>query len=132
MIEISTDTSKLQLEVIHSFLKESYWAKDRTFEEVTQTIENSICFGMYKNNKQIGFARVVSDTLVFAYIMDVFILEEYQGNGYGKQLLKSIFENEKLKSCKSWYLKTEDAHKVYEKFGFVGLSSTERWMEFKR
>jgi GNAT superfamily N-acetyltransferase len=84
---ISDDKSKLDVELIHNFLTTSYWAKGRTIEEVKKSIEHSICFGVYKGGKQIGFARIVTDYTVIAYLMDVFILEEYRGNGFSKLLL---------------------------------------------
>ncbi|WP_111308621.1 GNAT family N-acetyltransferase [Confluentibacter sediminis] len=129
MIEISTEKSKLQIDIIHQFLTTSYWAKGRTIDEIKKTIEHSLCFGVYLEDKQIGFARVLSDYTVFAYIMDVFILPEYQGNGYSKQLMKAINEEPKLKSCKVWMLKTLDAHGLYKQFGFTELKHPEKGME---
>lgn len=128
MIHISTDRKKLQIDVIHQFLTETYWAKGRTIEEVRTTIENSLCFGVYINNKQIGFARVATDYIVFAYLMDVFILPEYQGKGYSKLLVKEILENTKLKKC-GWMLKTLDAHGLYKQFNFTELKHPEKVME---
>ncbi|WP_166966930.1 GNAT family N-acetyltransferase [Yeosuana marina] len=129
MIEISTDKSRLQIDVVHQFLTTSYWAKGRTLEEVKNTIKHCMCFGVYLEDKQIGFARVVTDYTVFAYLMDVFILPKYQGNGYSKQLMKIINEEPKLKSCKVWMLKTSDAHKLYKKFGYSELKHPEKVME---
>jgi len=129
IIEISTDKNKLQIEVIHQFLTTSYWAKGRTLDEVKKTIEHCLCFGVYLENEQIGFARVSTDYTIFAYIMDVFILEAHQGNGYSKQLMKAISEETKLQSCKVWMLKTSDAHGLYEQFGYTSLSHPEKVME---
>ena len=129
MIEISTDKNKLQLEVIHRFLATSYWAKDRTLEEVKKSIEHCFCFGVYLDGNQIGFARVLTDYAVLAYLMDVFILPEHRGKGYSKQLMKCIIEDTKLQSCKSWLLKTADAHGLYKQFGFAELKYPERVME---
>tara|TARA_R110001592_G_scaffold226150_5_gene482224 strand:- start:5577 stop:5978 length:402 start_codon:yes stop_codon:yes gene_type:complete len=129
VIEISTDKSRLQIDVVHQFLTTSYWAKGRTLEEVKNTIKHCMCFGVYLEDKQIGFARVVTDYTVFAYLMDVFILPKYQGNGYSKQLMKIINEEPKLKSCKVWMLKTSDAHKLYKKFGYSELKHPEKVME---
>src|ERR1022692_843589 len=89
-IEVSTDKSKLDLPVIHNFLTNSYWASGRTMAQVKKSIENSTCFGLFLNQKQIGFARVASDQVAFAYLMDVFVLEEFRGKGYSKILLKAI------------------------------------------
>lgn len=128
MIKISTDKSKLQIDVIYKFLTKTYWAKGRTIEEVRTTIDNSFCFGVYLNNKQIGFARIISDYVVFAYLMDVFILPEYQGKGYSKQLMKKVVEHPKLKTC-GWMLKTLDAHRLYQQFDFTELKQPEKVME---
>jgi len=100
MIEISLEKSRLEVDMIHHFLKTSYWAKGRTIEEVQSSIENSLCFGVYKDKKQIGFARIVTDYIVFAYLMDLFILPEYRVNGYSKQLMKVIVEEPKLQNVK--------------------------------
>lgn len=128
MIQISTDKSKLQVDVIHQFLTETYWAKGRTIDEVKRLINNSLCFGVYINDKQIGFARIVTDYTVFAYLMDVFILPEYQSKGYCKKLLKEVIEHPKLKKC-GWMLKTSDTHGLYKQFGFTELKHPEKVME---
>ncbi|WGH76937.1 GNAT family N-acetyltransferase [Tenacibaculum tangerinum] len=129
MISISKEKSKLQLDVIYSFLTNSYWAKGRTMEEVENTIKNSLCFGIYDGELQIGFARVASDYTVFAYLMDVFILPEYRGNGYSKKLLHEIIHAPELATCKTWLLKTRDAHGLYKHFEFTELAHPERLME---
>ncbi|WP_400076402.1 GNAT family N-acetyltransferase [Winogradskyella sp. R77965] len=129
MIEISTDKSKLQIDVIHQFLTETYWAKGRTLEEVKTSIDNCFCFGVYLDNKQIGFARIATDYVVFAYLMDVFILPDYRGNGYSKQLMKAVNTEPKLQNCKIWMLKTADAHNLYKQFGFTELKQPEKLME---
>ena len=128
MITISTDKEKLQIYVIHQFLTETYWAKGRTLEEVKKTIEHCLCFGMYLDGKQIGFARLATDYTVFAYLMDVFVLPEYRGKGYSKQLMKAINEEPQLQSCKVWMLKTSDAHKLYKQFGYTELKHPEKVM----
>ena len=129
MIEISTDKSKLQVNVIHAFLTNTYWAKGRTLDEVKNTIEHCMCFGVYLDNNQIGFARVATDYTVFDYLMDVFILPEYRGNGFSKQLMKKIIEAPQLSSCKVWMLKTKDAHNLYKQFEFTELQHPEKLME---
>ncbi|WP_296380603.1 GNAT family N-acetyltransferase [Winogradskyella sp.] len=129
MIEISTDKNKLQIDVIHPFLMQTYWAKGRSLEEVKTSIEHCFCFGVYLDEKQIGFARIVTDYVVFAYVMDVFILPEYRGKGYSKQLMKTINEEPQLKKCKIWMLKTSDAHNLYNQFGFTELKHPEKVME---
>ena len=100
-IIVSDDKSKLDVGLIHKFLTTSYWAEGRTIEQVINSIEHSICFGVYKDDKQIGFARVLTDCTVFAYLMDVFILEEFRGNGFSKLLLNTIFEDDRFKSVRS-------------------------------
>ena len=126
---MSSDKSKLQTEVIHKFLTTSYWAKGRTLEAVKKSIEHCLCYGVYKDKKQIGFARIVTDYVVFAYVMDVFILPDHRGNGYSKQLMKAINEDPKLQSCQVWMLKTSDAHSLYKQFGYTELKHPEKVME---
>lgn len=126
---ISDDKTKLDIVLIHNFLTTSYWAVGRTIEEVKKSIEHSICFGVYEDGKQIGFARIVTDYTVIAYLMDVFILEEYRGKGFSKLLLKRIFEDERFKRVKKWMLATKDAHSLYAQFGFGGIKNPDRLME---
>ncbi len=129
MIEISTDKNRLDIPKTHAFLTESYWAKGRTIEGVEESIENSLCFGVYLEGTQIGFARVCTDYTIFAYLMDVFILPDYRGRGYAKILMKAIVEHTELQSCHTWMLKTADAHSMYEQFGFAKLAHPEKVME---
>ena len=129
MTEIATDKSRLQVDVIHEFLTETYWAKGRTLQEVKTSIEHCLCFGVYLEDKQIGFARIATDYVVFAYIMDVFILPEHRGNGYSKQLMNAISEESKLQNCKVWMLKTADAHNLYKQYGFTELKNPDKVME---
>lgn len=128
--EISTDKSRLQFDVIQKFLVEdSYWAGNRTAEQTRRAIENSLCFGVYAKGRQIGFARVVSDFSTFAYIGDVFILEEFRGRGLSKKLMEAMLAHPDLQNLRRWILATKDAHGLYEQFGFHGLKFPERWME---
>ena len=127
-ITISIEKTKLNIKLIHEFLTKSYWAEGRTFEQVKMSIENSICFGMYLNDKQIGFARVLTDGSVVAYLMDVFIIDKYRGNGYSKMLLREIFNHKKLKAVSKWVLATKDAHGLYNQFGFKVIENPERLM----
>ncbi len=129
MIEISTDKNRLDIDLIHQFLTQTYWAKGRTIEEVQNTIDNSLNFGVYLNNVQIGYARICTDYTVFAYLLDVFILPEYRGRGYSKKLMTYIIEEPKLKTCKTWMLKTVDAHNLYKQFGYTELKNPELVME---
>ncbi len=128
-IVISTDKSLLDLDIIYNFLSGSYWAKGRTLSIVKKSIENSLTFGVYRKNVQIGFARVVTDYAAFAYIADVFILEEYRGKGYSKELIRQIMTHPDLQTVKRWMLATKDAHKLYSQFGFRILRNPERFME---
>lgn len=128
--EISTDKTRLQFDVIQRFLVEdSYWAGNRTAEQTRRAIENSLCFGVYAGTRQIGFARVVSDFSTFAYIGDVFVLEEFRGKGLSKKLMEAMFAHPDLQNLRRWVLATKDAHGLYEQFGFHGLKFPERWME---
>jgi GNAT superfamily N-acetyltransferase len=129
MITISTDKSKLQVEVIFQFITNSYWGKGRTKEQVQTTIDNCLCFGLYKDDKQIGFGRIATDYAVFAYLMDLFVLPEYRGKGYSKQLMDAIVKAEELKDCRTWMLKTSDAHGLYKQFGFTELHNPDIVME---
>ncbi len=128
--EISTDTRRLDIEAIHRFLaKESYWAQTRTLDQTRTAIENSLCFGAYLGDRQIGFARVVSDRATFAYVGDVFVLSEYRGRGVSKMLMEAIIEHPDLQGLRRWLLATRDAHGLYEQFEFSALKFPERWME---
>jgi GNAT superfamily N-acetyltransferase len=126
---VSTDKSKLNIELIHEFLSKSYWAAGRTREAIERSIKNSLCFGIYNGNDQVGFARVLTDFTVFAYLADVFILEAYRGAGLGKKLIGTILSYPELKTIKRWMLATSDAHGLYSQFGFKGLSQPEKYME---
>ena len=130
-ITISTDKNKLNISLIHEFLTKSYWGKGRTFEQVKISIENSLCWGMYLNDEQIGFARVLTDGIVVAYLMDVFIIEKYRGNGYSKMLLDEIFAHNDLQEIGKWVLATKDAHDLYKQFGFKAIENPERLMARK-
>ena len=126
---ISTNKNLLQIDVIHNFLQTSYWASNRSKEKTIRAIENSICFGVYENEKQIGFARVLSDCAVIAYVCDVFILPEYRGKGLSKFLMNTILEHPELQDLRRWILATKDAHGLYAQFGFHPFVFPERWME---
>ncbi|MDZ7608756.1 MAG: GNAT family N-acetyltransferase [Cyclobacteriaceae bacterium] len=130
---INTNKSELDVAVIHHFLStQSYWAKGRSLETVKKSIENSLCFGVYHGSKQVGFARVVSDYAIFAWIMDVFILPEYRGQGLGKALMQSITTHDKLQNLQRWGLGTEDAHGLYAQFGFAPVAKPANLMEIVR
>ena len=127
---ISSDKNLLQVDAIHEFLtEESYWAKDRTREQTERAIANSLCFGVYHERKQIGFARVVSDCATFAYIGDVYITEEFRGRGLSKKLMETMLAHPDLQNLRRWLLATRDAHTLYAQFGFHELKFPTRWME---
>ena len=129
MITVSTDKNKLNVPFIQNFLKDVYWAAGRTMEEVQKTIDSSFCFGIYFDEEQIGFCRVITDYVVFAYVMDVFIIEEPRGKGYSSILIKNMMNEPELKEVKIWRLATSDAHFLYKKFGFNALATPEKMME---
>lgn len=128
-ITIDTDTQKLDINFIHGFISNTYWAKGRTLAEVQTCIDNSLNFGIYVNGQQVGYARVVTDYVAFAYLMDVFIAEEHRKKGYSSHLMEFILQYEALDKIKVWRLATTDAHFLYEKFGFKALKSPEKMME---
>ncbi len=125
----SIDKEKLDINVIHDFLMNSYWSKNIPIEIVKRSIENSLCFGVYHQNKQIGFARVISDYTTFGYLADVFILEKHRGKGLSKILMEHIMNHPQLQGLRRFCLGTRDAHKLYEQFGFSVIKSPERFME---
>lgn len=127
---ISTDKNLLNPEVIHGFLSQSYWAKGIQMSSILKRIENSLCFGVYDADKnQMGFARVITDLESFAYLADVFILQEHQGKGLSRALMQYIVDYPDLKNLRRFMLATQDAHYLYEKFDFKPISRIENWME---
>jgi len=127
--EVSTDPARLQVEMVHEFLTNSYWAKGIPLAIVQRSIENSICFGIYFSSQQIGFARVITDCATFAYLADVFILPSYRGRGLSKWLMGCILEHPDLQGLRRWILATRDAHALYASYGFTPIRKPERWME---
>jgi N-acetylglutamate synthase-like GNAT family acetyltransferase len=127
---ISTDKSILNKDFIYDFLtNQSYWAKGIPQEKVETAINESICFGVYHHHQQIGFARVISDKSTFAYLADVFIVDEYRKQGLSKWLVQTIMAYADFQSLRRWMLATADAHELYKKFGFEPLNSANRWMQ---
>ena len=108
--KISTEKSELQIEEIAGYLSRSYWAAGRPRDVIEHSIQNSLCFGLYFEEKQIGFARVVTDQATFAYLCDVYVLEEFQGKGLGKWLMSVIVGHPRLQGLRRWMLVTQDAH----------------------
>src|SRR5450432_653874 len=126
---ISTDQSRLQIDVVYNFLVTSYWSTNIPRAIVERSIEHSLCFGVYKSSDQIGFARVVTDCATFGYIADVFILERYRGKGLSKWLMKTILDYPELQGFRRWMLATRDAHGLYQQFGFQTLADPARFLE---
>jgi GNAT superfamily N-acetyltransferase len=129
-VEISTDKTRLDVAMIHRFLAEdSYWVRSIERRDVECCIENSFCFGVYLDGEQVGFARLVTDFVRFAHLMDVFILPAHRGLGLSKLLMQQIISHPKLKTITRYSLGTSDAHGLYRQFGFVAPAHPERQME---
>lgn len=129
---ISTDKTELQIDVIHDFLgKSSYWAKGIPRHIVEKAIQESVCFGIYEQGRQIGFARLITDQATFAYLADVFILESHRGKGLGKWLISVIMEFPGIRGIKHILLATANASAFYAEFGFKPLAKCENMMEIK-
>jgi GNAT superfamily N-acetyltransferase len=126
---ISTEPARLDHDAIADMLKRSYWASGRPREKLDRALANSLVFGMYDGDKQIGVARIVSDYAVFAYLCDVFILEAYRGQGLGKWLMQTIHSHPDLQGLRRWTLVTRDAHTLYDQFGWKSLDNPSNWME---
>lgn len=129
---ISTDPSRLDIDTICDFLTRAYWANTRPRERTERAIRNSLVFGVYDGEKQIGLARVISDYSIFAYLCDVFIHEDYRAHGLGKWLIQTILEHPDLKDMRRWVLVTNDAHGLYKQFGFTTIEDPDHWMQLFR
>ena len=128
-LSITTDASRLDLDVIHGFLSRSYWAAGIPREVMARAIRHSICFGAFDGERQVGFARVISDVATFAYVSDVFVVESYRGRGVGKQLMAAIMSHPDLQGLRRWTLFTRDAHGLYRQYGFGDARYPDRLME---
>ena len=125
---ISTDTERFDIALIHSFLSGSYWAKNIPRSVVERSIRHSLCFGAFQQERQVGFARVITDYATFAYIGDVFVLPEHRGRGISKQLMAAIRAHPGLQGLRRLVLATRDAHGLYAQFGFQPLAQPESFM----
>ena len=125
---ISTEKEKLDVDLIYSFLNRTYWAEGISKEIIRRSIEGSLCFGVFENDNQIGFARMITDKATFAYLADVFIIEEYRGRGLSKWLMEVIMSHPDLQGLRRMVLVTKDAHGLYRQFGFTPLINVDRWM----
>ena len=126
---ISTDPARLDLDTIINMLTRAYWAVGRPPERTERAIRNSLVFGVYDGEKQIGVARVVTDYSIFAYLCDVFIHEDYRAHGLGKWLIQTIMDHPELREMRRWVLVTNDAHGLYKQFGFTSIEDPEHWMQ---
>ena len=126
---ISDDPARLDMKTICDFLSHAYWADKRPQDVIERSIQYSLNFGVYEENRQIGFARVVTDRAIFAYLCDVFIHEEYRGQSLGKWMMECILAHPDLQGMKRWCLLTRDAHGLYKQFGFTELDDPSNWME---
>ena len=128
-LTISTDRSKLDRKAIHEFLTASYWATGIPRDVVDRSIDGALCFGVFEDGRQVGFARVITDSATFAYLADVFVLESHRGRGLAAWLMECILAHPDLQGLRRWMLLTRDAHPLYRKRGFRDLAHPERVME---
>jgi GNAT superfamily N-acetyltransferase len=126
---VSDDPGRLDVAVIHGYLRRSYWAENIPLEVVERANRGALCFGLFHGGEQIGFARVITDRATFAYLADVFVLEEWRGRGLSKFLMRCIRAHADLQGLRRWMLATADAHGLYTQFGFSALHQPERLME---
>lgn len=126
---ITTDPGRVDLEVVHGYLEDSYWAKDIPFEICRRSIENSLNFSVYHGEAQVGFCRVISDHATFGYLADVFVLESHRGRGLSKWMMELVFAHPDLQGFRRWVLLTRDAHGLYQQFGFTPIAAPDRYME---
>ncbi len=128
--EISTNKERLNIDAIHTFLStEAYWSRGIPKETVLKSVENALCFGIYHHNKQVGFARVISDFATIAYLGDLYITQEYRGRGLSKWLMETIMQHPCLQGLRRWVLLTSDAHELYRQFGWTNIADPSKWME---
>ncbi len=128
-IYFSSKNEDMNLDTIYSVISSSYWGRSRSFEEQKTAFQHSINFGLFYNNNQIAYARVMTDHVFFAYLLDVFVIEQHQGKGYSTLLIDKILNNPELKNIDKWMLATKDAHKLYEKFGFETIKDSSKLMD---
>ena len=129
---ITTDPGRLDIDAIHLFLSRSFWAEGIPKETVAKAVANSLCFGLFDGDAQIGFARVVTDRATFAYLCDVYVLESHRGLGLGKWLLETVMTHPDLQGLRRFQLVTRDAHGLYSRHGFETPINPERHMEIFR
>jgi GNAT superfamily N-acetyltransferase len=126
---VSTDPSRLDLDVVHGYLARSYWAEGVPRDVVARSIAGALCFGLYDGPAQVGFARAITDRATYAYLADVFVLERFRGQGLGVWMMECVMAHPDLQGLRRWSLVTRDAHELYRRFGFTPLPVPERYME---
>jgi GNAT superfamily N-acetyltransferase len=129
---ISTDPARLDPVAIHQYLTRSYWAKGIPLDVVRRSLEGSLCFGLYHDSRQVGFARVITDRATFAYLGDVYVLEQHRGVGLGKWLMDTVFAHPALSGLRRFILATRDAHSLYARYGFTPLRNPAGYLEIHR
>ncbi|WP_158623708.1 GNAT family N-acetyltransferase [Corallococcus llansteffanensis] len=130
--KVTTDPKQLDAQSIHASLTRSYWAEGISKDLVARSLQRSLCFGLFDEDRQVGFARVITDHATFAYLCDVYVLEEYHGQGLGTWLVEAVAEHPSLAKVRRFVLATRDAHGLYAKFGFTPLQAPDRFMEIFR
>jgi len=130
-VVIRTEPERLDVDAIHAFLTRSYWAAGVTRERVAKSLDGSLCFGLFDGERQIGFARVITDRVTFGYLCDVYVLEEHRGRGLGKRLIEAVRAHPDLQALRRLLLKTRDAHGLYEQFGFERVGDGRDFMQIK-
>ena len=130
MYEVSADATRLNLDVIHGYLTQSYWSPGISHQVVERAVANSLCFGVYAGDgSQVGFARLITDRATYAYLADVFVLEAHRGRGLSKLLMEAIVAHPELQNLRRWTLATRDAHQLYARYGFTPIAKPDRLME---
>ena len=129
---ITTDPSSIDLKAVHAYLAGAYWSEEIPRDIVARAIESSLCFSLLDGDRQIGFARIVTDRATFAYLCDVYVLEEYRGKGLGKWLIGEVMSHPDLQGLRRFILLTRDAHGLYSQFGFTPLGNPDSYMEIAR
>ena len=126
---ISTDKSKINIDYVHQFLSNTYWAKNIPLDTVQRCIDGALCFAVFHKEQQVGFARVITDHASFAYLADVFIDKNYRGKGLSRWMMEVILDYPSLQGLRRFLLATRDAHGLYEKVGFKRIENIEPWMQ---
>jgi GNAT superfamily N-acetyltransferase len=126
--EVSTDRSRFDVSLIHTFLGSSYWAANMPRDVLDRAIRHALCFGVFTGQTQVAFARVITDYATFAYLSDLFVVPEHRGRGVSKLLMRSILDHPELQGLRRFLLATKDAHGLYAQFGFKPLANPTDFM----